>query len=127
MHSLVQLDTTQGLSVTDKSRSLVGQAPYVMNTGVTYSSLDGRTNATLLFNRVGDRIFAAGVMPLPNIMEKARNLLDVTVKIPLAQKITARIDMRNMLNARYSYTQGTLEREGFNAGRTLSFGVSIKQ
>jgi len=127
MHSLVQLDTTQGLSVTDKSRSLVGQAPYVMNTGVTYSSLDGKTNATLLFNRVGDRIFAAGVMPLPNIMEKARNLLDVTVKIPVAQKITARIDMRNMLNARYSYTQGTLEREGFNAGRTLSFGVSIKQ
>jgi len=76
---------------------------------------------------VGDRIFAAGVMPLPNIVEKARNLLDVTVKMPVAHNVTARLDMRNLLDARYSYTQGTMEREGFNAGRTLSFGVSIKQ
>jgi hypothetical protein len=127
MHSLVQLDTTQALTVTDKSRALVGQAPYVMNTGLTYSSLDGKTNATILFNRVGDRIFAAGVMPLPNIVEKARNLLDVTVKMPVTHNVTARLDMRNLLDARYSYTQGTMEREGFNAGRTLSFGVSIKQ
>jgi hypothetical protein len=127
MKSSVQLDTTNGLTVTDFKRALVGQAPYVVNTGITYSSLDGRTNATILFNRVGDRIFAAGVMPLPNIIEKSRNLLDVTIKVPVKNTVTARLDMRNILDARYSYMQGNMEREGFNVGRTLSFGFSIKQ
>ncbi|HYW31330.1 MAG TPA: TonB-dependent receptor, partial [Gemmatimonas sp.] len=72
MKSSVSLDTTAGLSVTDQERALVGQAPYVVNAGVTYSTLSGRTNATLLFNVVGERIVAAGVLPLPNIVEKPR-------------------------------------------------------
>jgi outer membrane receptor for ferrienterochelin and colicin len=127
MKSSVELDTMQALTVTDVRRPLVGQAPYVVNAGITYSSLDGRTNATLLFNRVGSRIFAAGVIPLPNIVEKSRNLLDITLKFPFLFHSMARVDMRNILDARYSYTQGNMEREGFNVGRTLSLGVSIKQ
>jgi len=127
MKSSVQLDTAQGLTVTDDKRALVGQAPYVMNMGITYSSLDGRTNATILFNRVGDRIFAAGVVPLPNIVETARNALDVTMKFPINTHLNARMDFRNLLDVRYSYVQGNMEREGYNAGRTISVGISIKQ
>ena len=35
---------------------MVGQAPYVVNGGLTYTSTGGATNATLLYNRVGERI-----------------------------------------------------------------------
>ena len=125
MSSTVQLDTSRGLTVTDSERSLVGQAPYVVNVGVTYSSLSGRTNATILYNSVGDRIFAAGVIPLPNIIEKSRHMVDFTLKAPVSDRANVKLDIRNILDARFRFMQGNLEREGYNVGRAISLGVSF--
>jgi len=127
MSSSVDLDTIGGLTVTDRTRRLVGQAPYVVNAGMTYSSLSGRTNATVLYNVVGERITAAGVIPLPNIVEKPRHVIDLSLRFPVAGSLSGRVDARNLLDARYSFLQGNLEREGFNAGRILSFGFSWRQ
>lgn len=127
MQSSVTLDTLAGLSVTDVKRRLVGQAPFVLNTGLSYSSLSGATNATLLYNVVGDRIFAAGVAPLPNIVEKSRNVVDFSLRFPILGSMSGRIDARNLLDARYRYMQGNLEREGYDAGRSFSVGLSWRQ
>jgi len=127
MKSSVSLDTTLGLSVTDSKRRLVGQAPYVVNTGITYSNLSGSTNATVLFNVVGERIVAAGVLPLPNIVEKPRKVIDLSLRFPVWGSLAGRVDAKNVLDARYSFMQGELEREGYNAGRTLSVGFSWRQ
>ena len=127
MKSSVTLDTMQALTVTDKTRQLVGQAPYVVNLGLTYSSRSGSTSATLLYNVVGERIFAAGVLPLPNIVETPRNVVDLALRFPVRGQLAARVDARNVLDARYRFMQGTLEREGYNAGRSLSIGFSWKQ
>lgn len=127
MQSSVTLDTMQALTVTDKTRQLVGQAPYVVNLGLTYSSPSGSTSATLLYNVVGERIFAAGVLPLPNIVETPRNVVDLALRFPVRGQLAARVDARNLLDARYRFMQGNLEREGYNAGRSLSIGFSWKQ
>jgi outer membrane receptor protein involved in Fe transport len=127
MNSSVKLDPTGGLTVTDATRRLVGQAPYVVNAGLTYASLSGSTNATILYNVVGERITAAGVVPLPNIVEKPRHLVDLSLRFPVWGSLSGRVDARNLLDARTSFTQGTLEREGFNMGRTLSMGFSWRQ
>lgn len=127
MNSSVELDATGGLTVTDATRRLVGQAPYVVNAGLTYSSLSGSTNATILYNVVGERITAAGVVPLPNIVERPRHLVDLSLRFPVWGSLSARVDARNLLDARTSFMQGTLEREGFNSGRTLSMGFSWRQ
>lgn len=127
MRSSVDLDSTGGLTVTDATRRLVGQAPYVVNGGLTYSSLSGRTNATILYNVVGERITAAGVVPLPNIVEVPRHLLDMSLRFPVWGSLSARVDARNLLDARTRFMQGNLEREGFNSGRTLSMGFSWRQ
>ncbi|MEP6832426.1 MAG: carboxypeptidase regulatory-like domain-containing protein [Gemmatimonas sp.] len=125
--SEVKLDTTKGLSVTDTKRRLVGQAPYVVNAGVTYASRSGASSATLLYNVVGERIFAAGVLPLPNIVESSRNVVDFSLRLPVRGQLAARLDAKNLLDARYSFMQGNLEREGYNVGRTISFGFSWQQ
>ncbi|MFN9087680.1 MAG: outer membrane beta-barrel protein, partial [Gemmatimonadaceae bacterium] len=127
MNSSVKLDPTGGLTVTDATRRLVGQAPYVVNAGLTYSSLSGSTNATILYNVVGERITAAGVVPLPNIVERPRHLVDLSLRFPVRGSLSGRVDARNLLDARTSFMQGTLEREGFNMGRTLSMGLSWRQ
>ncbi len=127
MSSKVTLDTTRGLAVTDRTRRLVGQAPYVVNAGLTYSSPSGRTNATLLYNVVGERIYAAGVAPLPNIVEAPRDIVDFSLRFPVWREVSGRLDARNLLDARYRFMQGNLEREGYNVGRTISFGLSWRQ
>lgn len=127
MRSKVSLDTMQLISVTDKTRRLVGQAPYVFNAGLTYSNMSGSTNATILYNVVGERIFAAGVAPLPNIVEMPRHVVDLALRFPVMGSLSGRIDARNLLDARYRFMQGNLEREGFNAGRSLSVGFSWRQ
>ena len=127
MSSSVDLDTLGGLTVTDRTRRLVGQAPYVVNAGMTYSSLSGSTNATILYNVVGERIQAAGVVPLPNIVEKPRHMVDLSLRFPVLGSLSARGDARNLRDARYRFMQGNLEREGYNAGRTFSVGFSWKQ
>jgi outer membrane receptor protein involved in Fe transport len=127
MHSSVQLDTTLALTVTDSKRRLVGQAPYVVNAGLTYSSESGRANATLLYNVVGERIAAAGVAPLPNIVEMPRHVVDFSLRLPIRQSLSARLDARNLFDARYRFMQGNLEREGYNAGRSFSMGLSWQQ
>jgi len=76
---------------------------------------------------VGDRIYAAGVVPLPNIVEKSRNVVDLSLRFPVAGSLSGRVDARNLLDARYRFMQGNLEREGYNSGRTFSVGFSWRQ
>jgi outer membrane receptor for ferrienterochelin and colicin len=124
MDSRISLDTTRGLTVTNRQRRMVGQAPYVINSGLTYANVSGDLSATLLYNRVGPRIVAAGVLPLPDIIDQARNVLDLSLRFPLRSGVSARVDARNLLDARYRVTQGTLTREAWNVGRTFSVGLN---
>ena len=123
MRSEVQLGASQASS-TNAKRRLVGQAPYVVNTGLTYSSRSGRTSATLLYNRVGERIVNAGADPLPDVIEHPRDVMDLSLRLPVFSTISARMDARNLLNARYIVTQGSVTREAWTTGRGLSFGLT---
>ena len=126
MQSKIHLFEDTQASATNLSRRMVGQAPYVINTGITYDSEGGSTSATLLFNRVGDRIQAAGDSPLPDVIEKARNGLDLSLRVGLVGSVTARLDAKNMLDSPYKTIQGTALRELYNAGRTFQLGFQFK-
>jgi TonB-dependent receptor len=122
MESEIELGAQQ-IAATNASRRMVGQAPYVVNAGLTYASLSGRTSATLLFNRTGERIDAAGDQPLPDIVIKPRDLVDVSLRFPLVGAFAGRLDARNVLDAPYEAVQGTVTREYYRQGRIFQFGV----
>ncbi len=126
MHSRIDIDPTEG-SVTNAERKMVGQAPYVLNGGITWKHPNADASATVLFNRVGERITEAGEIPLPDIVEKPRNMLDASVTFPLFATLGARLDGKNLLNARYLQTQGPAVREGYLSGRVFSIGFSWQQ
>ena len=68
--TIMQVEIDLGMNqaaATNKKRRMVGQAPYVVNAGATYATRTGSTSATVLFNRVGERIDAAGDLPLPDV------------------------------------------------------------
>ena len=122
MRSQIHLfDSTQA-AATNLSRAMVGQAPYVFNAGLTYSAFTGGTSATLLYNRVGARITAAGSSPLPDVIEQSRNVLDVSMRQAVAPGVLLRFDLKNLLDAPYEVHQGTVTRESYRAGRAVNLG-----
>ena len=120
MRSEIQLfDSTQA-SATNLTRAMVGQAPYVLNTGLTYSKRNAGSTATLLFNRVGERITAAGSSPLPDVIELPRNVLDFSLRHSLASNVVLRFDMKNLLDSPFDVAQGTVTREFYRTGRGVN-------
>jgi TonB-dependent receptor len=123
MRSEIDLSNVSAGSV-DETRPMVGQAPYVVNAGLTYASGSGRTSATVLYNVVGRRIFQAALNPLPNVYEEARHVVDVSLRVPVMRRVSLKLDAKNLLDEPYEITQGTVRRDYFRAGRVFAAGMS---
>lgn len=113
-------------SLTSANRPMVGQAEYVLNAGFGWLSPSGRWSATALYNVVGRRIAEAGVDPLPDTYEEARHLVDVSLQFPLLGSVTGKFDGKNLLDAPYRMTQGSVLRERYKTGRVFSLGFTWK-
>ena len=125
IQSTIHLFKDTEASATNLSRRMVGQAPYVINAGITYSS-GGASSATLLYNRVGDRIEAAGDSPLPDVVERARSVMDVSLRFGIFQNLSLRLDAKNLLDSPYNTVQGTATREYYHTGRTFVAGFQFR-
>jgi hypothetical protein len=130
MRSEIDISNVGVTAVSNPQRAMVGQAPYVVNTGLTYTRpANNAASATVLYNVVGSRVAIAGLIGFPNVMERPRDLLDVSVRLPLPGRSGAgiRLDARNLLDAPYLLEQGDLVRERYRLGRVYSFGISWRQ
>jgi outer membrane receptor protein involved in Fe transport len=103
---------------------MVGQSEYVVNAGLGYTHPGGRFDATALFNVVGRRIAEAGTAGLPDAYEEARELLDVSARLTLSDRLSLKIDGKNLLDTPFELTQGTVTRQRYNVGRTFGFGFT---
>ncbi|MEO8333376.1 MAG: TonB-dependent receptor [bacterium] len=126
MKSQIHLNDSTEASATNLSRRMVGQAPYVFNAGLTYAVRNGASTATLLFNRVGERITAAGASPLPDAIENPRNVLDFSLRQAVTSFVTLRLDTKNLLDAPYEIHQGTVTRDFYRTGRSVNLGFQWK-
>lgn len=114
-------------SQTNTTRRMVGQAPYVANLGVTWAPEWRSTSATLLYNVVGERIVSAGEVPLPDVVERPRHILDLSLRTTVLGTVSLKLDAKNLLDARYELIQGNVTRESYRSGRSYSFGLSWRQ
>lgn len=110
--------------VAQENRPMVGQAPSVVNAGLTFAPGEKGFSTTLLFNRVGRRIVSASQRPLPVTYEEARSALDIAMRIPLFGTVSAKLDARNLLDQPYRQTQGTVTRESYFSGRVYTVGLN---
>lgn len=125
-------------------RPLQGQSPYLINGGLIYASKDeNSTGVSLLFNRIGKRIWAVGNVQDPDIYEKSRNVLDLQVSQKFAKsRAEVKLNYSDILNNKAIYYQkgkGTDPDAAFNASTdnvnisdrfgstmTLTFSYKIK-
>ncbi len=114
-------------SNTNANRPMMGQAPWVVNAGATYTGRSSGASATLLWSAVGERIYSAGTIPFPDVYEQPRHLVDLSVRLPLGDRWTWRMDARNLLDAPFRLTQGPVTRESYRLGRSASLGVQWRR
>ena len=125
MSSRIQVNQSlSGQVETDGNRSMVGQSPYVVNAGISYSTPDRSVSATVLYNVAGRRIASAAELPLPSLYEESRHVLDVSLRFPLLGGLRGKADVENVLDSAYEQTQGSVVREYYRTGRTFSLGVT---
>ena len=105
-------------------RAMVGQAPYVVNGGLTYTSTSGALSATILYNVVGRRIVNSAEAPLPDVYEKARQMVDFSLRFPILTGVKGKLDVRNLLDTPFEIEQGTVTREYYRTGRIFTVGLS---
>ena len=122
--TLMRSKITPGSAVlTSADRPMVGQAEYVVNGGLTFTSAGGVT-ATALYNVVGARVLEAGAQPFPDTYEEARHVVDFSVQVPVLRTTSLKFDAKNLLDAPYRVTQAGILRSRYKAGRVLSLGAS---
>ncbi len=112
---------------TNANRPIMGQAPWVVNAGTTYASPGSGLSATLLYSAVGARIYSAGTIPFPDVYEQPRHMVDLSLRVPLGERWTWRMDARNLLDAPFRLTQGPITREEYRMGRQLAVGMQWTQ
>jgi outer membrane receptor protein involved in Fe transport len=126
--------------VTDVSlqlnRPLQGQSPYLINTSLLYDLEKQGLNLTLLYNRIGPRIFLVGDAVagsgFPDIYEAPRSVIDfIAAKKVMKQKGEVRLSFSDILNQTQIFYQNTVNgkkrlEKGEDAFRfTRRFGTSI--
>lgn len=113
-----------GISASTLKRPMVGQAPYVVNAGLTYANASGAMSATALYNVVGERISIVGTNNLPDTYERPRQVLDLSLRFPLMRDVGGKVDARNLFDSETLVKQGDVVRESYRSGRVFTVGLT---
>lgn len=82
-------------------RPMFGQAPYVVNSILNYTSEKIGLSSTLIYNIQGPTLVTEGGTGLPNIYQMPRNQLDLMFSKSIGKHFIVRFKLKNILNAPY--------------------------
>lgn len=122
------------------TRTMQGQAPYIINAGISYIDTKNGFSVTGMVNRVGERIYIVGNEQIANRWENARTVLDVqTTKSFFKNKLEIRLNIKDLLqqNSIIYYKGNDRKSNAYDAkvdyvnfkrnfGSTYSFVISYK-
>ncbi len=111
------------------TRTMFGQAPYVVNGILTYNSDSLGLSVTLSYNVQGKRlVITSGNPAIADVYEVPRDLLDMKVIKKLGKHFGASVTIRDILSTATSrpYKDSELIYDKVTYGTTYVFGVSYK-
>lgn len=102
-------------------RTLQGQSPYMINLGLLYDAEKAGFTATLLYNRIGERIYLVGDISAgsgsPDILEAPRHLVDFQMsKKVLKKKGEFRFNISDLFNTVQYFYQNVGSKYSFQKG-----------
>lgn len=90
----------------ERNRALQGQSPYIINAALSYDDKEKDFTVSVIYNRIGNRIFAVGDTVFPTIYELSRDHLDVTISKKV-KDMTFKLGIQDLLNSPYRFFQDT--------------------
>ncbi len=124
----VEVEERGAFIPTNRRRPLEGQASYVFNGGLSWRAPGRDLEVGVFFNRLGDRLTAAGGSGIPDIYEQPRDELDATLHFGLPMGGSVTVKGENLLDTPHRFEQSangiTLIQREYWVGRTLSVGLS---
>jgi hypothetical protein len=91
------------------SRPMMGQSPFILNTGLFYTNQEHKLQVNLLYNLIGKRIFAVGTYGTPDIYYMPRNSLDITVTKGFGKYFEVKAGVQDLLAEDEVYRQDSNE------------------
>ncbi len=101
----------------EKNRPMQGQSPYIINTGLFYTSKSEKLNIGALYNRIGKRIIGVGrsvgttggddSANIPHSYEMPRNVIDLSAKYKITDHVEVNLSVRDLLGAKVNFEQQT--------------------
>ncbi len=110
--------------LTNESRPLQGQSPYVANVQIGYDDEARDFSATMLFNVVGERIVEVGVLGAPDKKEQPAPDLDLVFRWRWFDQLDFKAEFGNLLDSEFEVRQGEKITQRYKRGREFSLGVS---
>jgi outer membrane receptor protein involved in Fe transport len=130
---LVILPNNQSLYVPIDTveRTMFGQAPYILNGILSYTSDTLGLTATVSYNVQGPRLVLTGILKgRPDVYEMPRNTIDIKITKTLGGHFSTSLTIRDLLNApvlrAYKTPAGYVDFDRFRYGSTFQLGLSYK-
>jgi hypothetical protein len=113
-------DLSAGNKEVKADRPLQGQSPYLLNLGLQYTS--PVFNASLLYNRVGERLSLVGNNEFPNVFERPRNLVDLQLSTKvLDKKGELKLNVSDLLNNAFYHYENVNDATSYQDGSDRLF------
>jgi hypothetical protein len=115
--------------LTQATRPMQGQSPWMINLGVYFSEPDWGTTVSLLYNKFGRRLRSVGDVRDQDVYEEPKDMLDLSVTQRFTSYLEARLAFKNLLGEDSQYTTGEQQvffgfnREAREASLTLSLSL----
>ncbi len=130
---LVILPNNQSLytPIDTVERTMFGQAPYILNGILSYTSDTLGLTATVSYNVQGPRLVLTGILKgRPDVYEMPRNTVDIKITKTLGTHFSTSLTIRDLLNApvlrAYKTPAGYVDFDRFRYGSTFQLGLSYK-
>ncbi len=110
------------------SRSLEGQSPFLLNLSTSYENYKLGTTVGVYYTVFGDRLLSVTEGATPDVFEKARSDLDVTISQDLPANLRLKITAKNLLGSDVRQIQTFKNRIydyiSYSRSRTIGVGIS---
>jgi TonB-dependent receptor len=117
--------------IIDNQRAMAGQAPYVINFGVTYNNNDYGLTAGIFYNVKGPALLIVGTGLIPNIYQEPYHNVNLSVNKKLGEKGNTSIDLRiaNLLDDKLEQFHQSYKAEekvfsSYSPDRSFAIGIS---
>lgn len=115
----------------ERTRTMFGQAPIVVNGILNYTNDSIGINAALSYNVQGPKLVLTSINGEPDVFEMPRHLLSLKVSKKIGKHFSISLSIRDILNTArrrsYRFDEGYLvDFDKFRYGTTYNLGVSYK-